>query len=227
VQALNGGRVVVGHELGEDDRPTGGEHPLGVELVLVPQRYAVQGPYCLARGDLALGLIGLGAGDVGRDRDVGLEHAVVLPDALEVVIGQLHWRDLLGADQVRELGDRLVGERGVGVGRQLRRGAAIVVRQCQRMVKRRCRRHAVEGVVVEDRECLELRVEAHGELLQVAVRNRKPRNLRQCQQCVGCYVSHGGLLRRFAGYRAAAGALAALRLAAAASALAKCSSPNL
>ena len=107
VEPARRGGVLGGNPVDEDARVARRQDALRVVDVLQRERDAVQRAAVLARGDLGLGRAAPGArarSNVGRDEGARLR--VVLLDAPDQRLGQLHRRQLSRLDQCRQLGDR-------------------------------------------------------------------------------------------------------------------------
>jgi hypothetical protein len=105
-----GGRrgVRIGDPVDEDARVRRGEDAARVVDVLERERDPVQRAAGRIRGDLGLGLAGLLPRQIERARDEGARLAVVLLDALDQGLDQIHGRQLPCRDQAGQLGDREV-----------------------------------------------------------------------------------------------------------------------
>ena len=92
VQAADAGAVALGHVVGEDLGAGGGADAGGLVQVFEREGDAVQRPPGLARGQAALGVLGLGQGPLREEGDEGVEPAVQRLDALQAGAGELQRR---------------------------------------------------------------------------------------------------------------------------------------
>ena len=90
----------------------GRRHAFDVEDVFGGIRHAVHRPAPLALGDLGLGRLGLRQRLVGGDDQEGVVVLVDRSDAVEQRLGPFHRRQFFGAQQLRALRDREIGEVG-------------------------------------------------------------------------------------------------------------------
>ena len=112
VELRRRGGVFGGNPVDEDTRVRGREDALRVVDVLQPERNAVERATCAAGRDLRFRLPRLLPREVERARDERVRLPVVLLDALDQRLDQIHGRQLPRLDQIGELGDREVVEFG-------------------------------------------------------------------------------------------------------------------
>ena len=105
LQALDRGRVEVGHPVREQRRAVGGGDASGRVQVLDRDRDAVQGPEMVAGHDRRLGGVGGGAGALRRHRDEGVQLRLQPLDPGKRRLGHLDRRQLLGGEARRQLRD--------------------------------------------------------------------------------------------------------------------------
>ena len=98
------GGVLVGDQVFEDGRTTGGANAFGVELVLHRDRQSVHGSSIVASGYFFLSLLGLGQGFVPAHSDVRVQLAVYLSDAVQICLSRLNRRNVTGSYQRRQFG---------------------------------------------------------------------------------------------------------------------------
>ena len=98
-------RVLVGDEVVEDRRTTGGANTLGVELVFHCYWHTVHRPEIGALGDALLRFVGGLEGRVAADGEKGAESVIEPVDAFQIPVGNLNRGDVFPLDQSCKLSD--------------------------------------------------------------------------------------------------------------------------